>query len=349
MTVTFRFYNSLDHDRVYNATDFSKIFDGIINDGVFMSVGDHLAVTPNGGMAVAVGTGRAWFNGTWTNNDSPFLLTLDASSPTLNRIDLIVLEINTAEDTRTNSIKIIKGTAASVPSEPSLGNTSERFSYVLASIYVNNALTTITQSNITNHIGTGNTPFVTGILETVNTDDLLTQWEDEFQTWFDNLSIVLSGEVAGNLQVEIEANTELIEDNTENLQGQINDLAAITNMRIVARQGDSATDWSDPGVTNYSPIEKAVIQVGSTPVPTGQNGYIIVTFPIPFINIPLVLATVGSGTGGIAKTVDVRSVTLTGCVLYIVNHSLATNQSAYHTPGTTFFDWANWLAIGLID
>lgn len=43
---TYGFYNSQDHDRVYDANDFSAIFNGIINDGVFMSVGDKFNVTP---------------------------------------------------------------------------------------------------------------------------------------------------------------------------------------------------------------------------------------------------------------------------------------------------------------
>lgn len=204
MAVTFGFYNSLDHDRVYSATDFSKIFDGIINDGIFMSVGDHFYVTPNGGMSVLVGTGRAWFNSTWTYNDAPFPLTLDNSSPTLNRIDLIVLEINTGEEIRTNSIKIIKGTAASVPTEPALNNTAERFSYVLASVFVLNGSTVITAGNITNRIGTGDTPFVTGILDTVNIDSLLSQWEANFLDWFENLQDELDANQATNLQNQID-------------------------------------------------------------------------------------------------------------------------------------------------
>lgn len=43
---TYGFYNSNDKDRVYDAKDFSEIFNGIINDGVFMSVGDKFNVTP---------------------------------------------------------------------------------------------------------------------------------------------------------------------------------------------------------------------------------------------------------------------------------------------------------------
>ena len=39
MTVSYGFYNSLNGDRKYNARHMSMIFDGIIRDGVFMSIG----------------------------------------------------------------------------------------------------------------------------------------------------------------------------------------------------------------------------------------------------------------------------------------------------------------------
>jgi hypothetical protein len=205
MAVTYGFYNSLAGDRVYNATQFSSIFEGIINDGVFMSVGDKLLVVPSSGLTIAVGTGRAWFNGTWTNNDAPILITLDAASPTLSRIDLVILEVDESSAVRANSIKVIKGANASVPTEPTLTNTAEVHQYVLASIYLSPGVTTITASKITNRVGSANTPFVTGILKTVNVDDLLTQWEDEFQTWFEDLQDELDANQASNLQNQINA------------------------------------------------------------------------------------------------------------------------------------------------
>lgn len=203
MAVTYGFYNSLSNDRVYDATDFSAIFNGVINDGVFMSIGDKLIVTPSSGRTIAVGTGRAWFNGTWTLNDSALLLTLDTPSPTLNRIDLIVLEVNESSAVRANSIKVIKGSNASVPVEPALTNTTEIHQYVLASIYLNAGLTTITASKITNKVGSADTPFVTGILDTVSVDDLLAQWENEFTLWFQDLQNELDTNQASNLQNQI--------------------------------------------------------------------------------------------------------------------------------------------------
>ena len=50
MAFTCGFFNSENGDRKYNAEQMSAIFDGIIADGVFTTIGDHLAVSAGTGM-----------------------------------------------------------------------------------------------------------------------------------------------------------------------------------------------------------------------------------------------------------------------------------------------------------
>lgn len=199
MSVTYGFYNSVNNDRKYNATQMSSLFDGIINDGVFMSVGDALIVTAMSGMNVSVGEGRAWFNRTWTENDAPLVLTVDQSELVLNRIDVVVLEVNSDIAVRANTIKIVKGTPSSVPVVPTLISMEFVHQYPLCHIYVGAGVSTIVQGNITNKIGTSECPFVTGILDTVDIDDLLLQWDAEFQVWFESLQDTLDENAAANL------------------------------------------------------------------------------------------------------------------------------------------------------
>lgn len=204
MAVTYGFYNSSNGDRKYNAEQFGSIFDGIILDGIFELIGDHFAVTPVGGsLAVYVGTGRAWFNHTWTLNDSNFQVTLEASNLVLPRIDAIVLEVN--ESTRTNSFKVVTGTAASSPQKPTLTNTQTVHQYALAYITVPYGATTISQANIENHIGTDDCPFVTGPLQVLQTNEMVAQWQAIFEEWFDSVKGQLSTDPAGNLQNQIDA------------------------------------------------------------------------------------------------------------------------------------------------
>lgn len=237
MSVTCGFYNSLNHDRKYDATQMSSIFDGIIKDGIFMSIGTHLTVTAGEGMFVTVGEGKAWFNHTWTLNDAELPLAVEVAELVLDRIDAVVLEVDSSEAVRDNSIKIIKGTPSSEPTNPVMENTETLHQYPLAYIYVKANATEITASDITNMIGTENTPFITGILETVNIDSLIAQWksqwndqidanqreydawllaqqtsfvtwreeeESTFEAWFENLRNQLDENQATNLQNQID-------------------------------------------------------------------------------------------------------------------------------------------------
>lgn len=185
MSFTFGFYNSLNGDRKYNATQMAKIFDGIINDGILMSVGSNFVVTASSGMNINVGTGRAWFNHTWSLNDTILVLTVDAAEIVLNRMDTVVLEIDARSSSRANSIKIIKGTPASSPVPATLSNADELYQYPLAYIYVASGVTEIITANITNKVGTVDTPFATGVMATVTIDDFIAQWGAEWTDWTD--------------------------------------------------------------------------------------------------------------------------------------------------------------------
>lgn len=184
MSVTFGFYNSLDHDRKYNSEQVSRMFDGLINDGIFSSIGSSLIVQEGTGMQIAVGTGKAWFNHTWTNNDAILPLEVQISELALNRIDVVVLEVDGSPEVRFNDIKIIKGTPGSIPVAPVMIHTEYLHQYPLAHVYVGAGVTSIIQANITNKVGTDDCPLVTGIVQQVSVEDLLLQWQDEFQQWY---------------------------------------------------------------------------------------------------------------------------------------------------------------------
>lgn len=203
MAVTYGFYDSLNHDRLYNAQQMSAIFDGIINDGVFMSVGYQFHTVAGTGMQVIVKSGRAWFDSTWTLNDAEYPLSIDAADVLLTRIDAVVLEVNSEVATRANAIKVVKGTPASTPAKPTLTNTSTIHQHALAYVTVAKNTTAITNSMIEIVVGKTETPYVTAILQTTDITDLYNQWEDYFQTWFDNVRSTLDGDVALNLQNQI--------------------------------------------------------------------------------------------------------------------------------------------------
>ena len=203
MTVSFGFYDSLSGDRKYNAEQFSSLFDGIIADGVFSSVGDGFAVTPDTNMDIIVGSGRAWFNHTWTYNDADIGLTISDADPVFDRIDSVIIEVNQDTTSRTNTIKILTGTPSSTPVPPTLTDSGTLHQYRLANITVGAAVTSIAGGDITSTIGI-DTPYCTGVLETVSIEWMYQNWDDQFYNWFDNLVDQLSGSQVTNLQAQID-------------------------------------------------------------------------------------------------------------------------------------------------
>lgn len=255
MSVSSGFFNSLNGDRKYNAAQMSAIFDGLIIDGVFASIGTAFAVKAAGGLTVNVGIGKAWFDHTWTVNDSILPMTAPEAEVLLDRIDAVVLEVNGMESIRENTIKFVKGNPSSAPSRPILTNEGNVHQYPLCYIYRKYGTAVINQADITPMVGTESTPFVTGILQTISLDELLGKWQDEldrftdarsqevddwiaqeesdftawfnkmkadlqqeqtvldqwiaseqadFLAWYNQMKDQLSGDVTGNLQLEID-------------------------------------------------------------------------------------------------------------------------------------------------
>lgn len=212
MAITYGFYNSSNGDRKYNAEQISSIFDGVIRDGVFQSIGEYLATKPGTGMKVIVSPGKAWFDHTWTINDAALPLTISKADVSLKRYDAVVLEVDSTKTVRANTIKVVKGTAASTPKKPTLIDTDTVHQYPLAYVLVNAGVTKILAQNIEIMVGKPECPFVTSILESVSIEALLAKWDDEFRTWFDNLQDQMGDNVATNLQNQITRNAPSVGD-----------------------------------------------------------------------------------------------------------------------------------------
>ena len=102
----------------------------------------------------------------------------------LDRIDAVVIEVDRSEAVRAATIKVVKGTPSSTPQNPTMASTNYVHQYPLAYIYRTAGSTTVTQSNITSMIGTSSAPYVTGILQVQNIDNIVAQWKAQWVEWF---------------------------------------------------------------------------------------------------------------------------------------------------------------------
>lgn len=245
MALTSGFFNSLNRDRRYNAEQLAAIFDNILTDGIIASQGDHFAVTTaNNGMQIMIGTGRAWFDHTWSKNDSIMVLTVSDSDATRQRRDIVVLEVNHENSIRKNSIKIVQGSPTANGTLPTLVNTTTIKQYPLAYITVPARATTISASNIENRIGLGSTPFSTGILQSTPLDSLWAQWKSQFEDWFEGIKLILSDDVIANLTAQL-ANKVNISDKATTSE---------------ATAGTNNTHWMTPALVKAAidPIRNTV-------------------------------------------------------------------------------------------
>lgn len=216
MAVTSGFFNSLNGDRRYNAEQMSSLFDGIINDGVFINIGTAFKVSPEDGQNIVVGPGRAWFNSAWINNDSDLLIPLSDSEILLDRIDAVVIEVNHDEAVRNGTIQVITGVPSSGPLNPTLINSGKIHQYPLAYIFRSAGSKIVTQGDITNKVGTSECPYITGILQTLNADNLLAQWDGEFNAWFDEIKLILD-DLDSDTVLNLASRILMLERNFEDL------------------------------------------------------------------------------------------------------------------------------------
>lgn len=352
--LTYGFYNSDGGDRTYDAEQFSSLFNGIIRDGVFADIGEAFFVTPNGSsLSVFLGTGRAWFNDTWTNVDVRIPISIDGPGVLNQRIDSIVLEINKNSNARANSIKVLKGSDATPTTLPTLTNSGNVYQYRIANITVLANATYFRPADISYRggisIANGGFPFITGILEALDSDTLLAQWDDEYHTWLNAHHAEVTDLVTG-LDAQFDAwfaniVDQLSTDAAGNLQNQI-DINRNAEFDVESRQGaPDSEDWNQSGTSNWGVGGgHNMIQVGNY-YPTGSEGRSEVTFPTPFLHIPVVFLTVDKAPPW-EVTARLLETTTTGFTCKLTRHIIS-GGTEYHVPessgvATTF----NWLAIG---
>ena len=286
MSVTSGFFNSLSGDRKYDAIQISSMFDGLITDGIYNGFLESFMVTASSpaSMVVTVGEGRCWFNHTWTLNDAPLPLTLDVGDVVLNRIDTVVIDVDSTDTVRACTIKVVKGTPSSQAVAPTLENTETHHQYPLCDISVVAGATTVTQSNITNRRGTSDCPFVATLMKSVNVDDLLIQWESQwndwmtdransmdswtaeqqeaFTTWFQTVQDTLDEDTAGNLYNLITNNTG-INATATHAEGVVAITATGNPVNIVFL---APSDWAEADTYTYNDTPVELVDLLGEPV-----------------------------------------------------------------------------------
>ena len=102
-------------DRMYSDDDFAQYYSFLYNTGVFMPVGEALAVksSPTQGMRVIISTGAAGIKGRFYFNSEDLALDVPVASTTQDRVDSVVLRLDMAARMvtlayKTNSTSVVR-------------------------------------------------------------------------------------------------------------------------------------------------------------------------------------------------------------------------------------------------
>ena len=206
----FSFFNDIDDDRVYFAEDFARHLAKYFTNGIF---NNELQVIANNDMTITIKEGDANIEGYRYTNTGDLTKTIDTADGALKRIDNVVIRLDLTN--RLISAQIIKGTFSDKPSAPSLVRSSTVYDIKLAEVYIDNGITSITQSAIKdtrfdknvcgNVVSTVETIDTTDVYNQLYTkfEELIQQEQDTFTAWFIRIKNQLDSDAAGHLAAQI--------------------------------------------------------------------------------------------------------------------------------------------------
>lgn len=244
MSYTSGFFDAVDlgggdYDREYSAAVFAHYFSLLVKNGVFPdpSTGMQVKASSSPDMHVSVQPGSGWVNGYYITvpENGPEALTVPTANPSLSRIDSVIMGLNYVE--REIQLYIKSGAVSASPSAVSLQRDNDLYEMELAQITVAAGVASISQANITDmRQNTSRCGIVKGTIDQIDTTDLFAQYDDAFQTWFADIKAQLSGDVATNLQNQI--------NNLKDGKVNISDKATTAQ----AQAGTDDTKWMTPAL-----------------------------------------------------------------------------------------------------
>lgn len=263
MSYTSGFFDAVDlgggdYDREYSAAVFAHYFSLLVKNGVFPdpSTGMQVKASSSPDMHVSVQPGSGWVNGYYITvpENGPEVLTVPTANPSLSRIDSVIMGLNYVE--REIQLYIKSGAVSASPSAVSLQRDNDLYEMELAQIIVAAGVASISQANITDmRQNTSRCGIVKGTIDQIDTTDLFAQYDDAFQTWFADIQAQLSGDVATNLQNQI----NILKTDKVNVLDKAN--------TAQAQAGTDDTKWMTPSLVlallNYRLATTAEAKAGS--------------------------------------------------------------------------------------
>ncbi|ELK43990.1 phage-related tail protein [Brevibacillus agri BAB-2500] len=188
MAERYRFFDSTAEDeRFYTADEFAEYFRTFLSDGIF-SGGTNLQVLASGtDMTVKVQPGYAWLRGyMYAVQDEPVTLSHDLPDPALDRIDRIVLRLDTSLEKRSIRAMVLKGEPGAEPVAPTIVRQDNVFDLGIATVRLIAGKSYIEDYQITDTRLDATVCGLVNSLITADTTNLFVQFQSQWLNWFHN-------------------------------------------------------------------------------------------------------------------------------------------------------------------
>jgi len=171
----------------YTQPQFAEVLERIFTNGVFNDVDNELEVVENdpAAMSVIVKSGEGWINGYWYQNTEDLVKTLSAADPDDDRIDRIVLRLDTTTELEITA-EVLEGTPAGEPTAPTLTQTDAIYEISLAQVLVGATVTSIADADITDERDYASVSTIIDEDDMTSDDDALTPSQQSVKAYVDD-------------------------------------------------------------------------------------------------------------------------------------------------------------------
>lgn len=272
-----------EYDRAISSAPLRELIKRLFSDGVLPDVATNLQVQYVGTTRVTgevegdtstynvvVNPGFGICAGCMKLQETYYGLAMDVSNTSNPRIDTLVLRLNDNDSVRTCDFHIVQGTPSSVPVAPALTRNSSVWEIGLANLF---KPTIVSAQNPVVVTDTRLDPSRCGVISSISEfdtselfrqiEDAIVGYEDEFNIWFHNLQTQLSGDVAGNLQNQIDN----LHDDVDRAVAVADNVLTSNTTMFVSTSGNDTT-----GDGTYEMPFRTITKALST-IPKNLNGF----------------------------------------------------------------------------
>lgn len=184
------FFDAINNDRTYSADQMNLPYKRIVANGVFATPAgtpstDLQVLSAGNGMQIIVSAGNGIFADKWFENSSDITITVPNNTDISPRRDSVIVQVDKRSSGRLGNIVYRTGTPSSNPQAPAINTIANVIEYRIANVYITPSVNVIDNDVITDLRGSGSCPWVTSLIQQVDTSTLYTQWQTAYQNYYD--------------------------------------------------------------------------------------------------------------------------------------------------------------------